>query len=91
MLSDRNVFVGWGSSPWFSEYAPNGSLVFAAHFASAWYQSYRAFKGPWVGKPRTKPAVTAHTKLGNTAAYVAWNGATAAARKDGSFGNPARP
>ena len=75
-LKGGNVFVGWGSSPWFSEYAPDGRLLFAGHFQSIWNQSYRAYKGPWVGTPRDKPLVVASTKTGHLIAFASWNGAT---------------
>ena len=80
MIAASNVFVGWGSSPWFSEYGPDGHLIFAAHFQSAWNQSYRAFKGPWTGTPLSNPAVTAQVRLGSMAVYAAWNGATGIAQ-----------
>ena len=75
-LSDGNVFVGWGSSPWWTEYAPDGHLVYAAHFQSMWNQSYRAFKAPWVGLPADQPALAASIKTGRLVAYASWNGAT---------------
>jgi hypothetical protein len=75
-LAGGNVFVGWGSSPWFSEYAPDGRLLFAAHTRSAWNQSYRAFKTDWAGRPTKHPAITARTTHGSTAVYVSWNGST---------------
>jgi hypothetical protein len=80
MLDGGNVFVGWGSSPWFSEYAPDGRLLFAGHFQSIWNQSYRAFKAPWTGNPGGGPAVAASTRSGHLIAFVSWNGATKVAR-----------
>lgn len=71
-----NMFVGWGSSPWFSEHAPDGRVLFAAHFNSAWNQSYRAFKGDWVGRPTNPPAHTASVRNGRLTVHAAWNGAT---------------
>ena len=75
-LSSGNFFVGWGSSPWFSEYAPDGRLLFAGHFQSAWNQSYRAYKGDWHATPQSDPAIVARVGAGLVAAYVSWNGAT---------------
>ena len=76
-LPDGNVFVGWGISPWFSEYTADGRLVFAAHFKNAWSQSYRAFKGDWHGAPTTTPAIAARRGANGTiVAYASWNGAT---------------
>ena len=75
-LPGGNVFVGWGSSPWFTEHAPDGRLLFAAHTHSQWNQSYRAFKGPWVGAPVNPPAHAATVRSGRLTVYAAWNGAT---------------
>jgi hypothetical protein len=76
-LPGGNLFVGWGISPWFSEYAPDGRVLFAAHFKDGWSQSYRAFKGSWVGTPKAKPALTARPGANGTiVAYASWNGAT---------------
>jgi hypothetical protein len=75
-LPDGNVFVGWGISPWFSEYTSDGRMVFAAHFKNAWSQSYRAFKGDWQANPNSDPAIAARVGKGSVAAYASWNGAT---------------
>jgi hypothetical protein len=75
-LPNGNFFVGWGSSPWFSEYAPDGRLLFAAHTNSAWNQSYRAFKADWHATPDSDPAIFARVGAGRVAAYASWNGAT---------------
>lgn len=76
VLPNGDVFVGWGISPWFSEYAPDGRLLFGARFSSVWHHSYRAFKGPWSARPLTKPSLYARVTNGRVAAYVSWNGAT---------------
>jgi arylsulfotransferase ASST len=76
VLANGNVFVGWGISPWFSEYSADGRLLFGAHMQSVWHHSYRAFKGPWSGRPVTKPSVYARITAGRVVAYVSWNGAT---------------
>jgi hypothetical protein len=75
-LANKNVFVGWGISPWWSEYAPDGRILFAAHFKNPWSQSYRAFKADWHATPKSAPAIYARVTKGNVAAYVSWNGAT---------------
>jgi hypothetical protein len=76
VLGNGNVFVGWGLSPWFSEYAPDGRVLFAAHFTSIWHHSYRAFKAAWVGHPGGKPAIAATIQAGRLSVYASWNGAT---------------
>jgi hypothetical protein len=80
ILANGDAFVGWGINPWFAEYAPDGHLLFGAHFASVWHHSYRAYKAPWVGRPQGTPAVFARVGAGRVAAYVSWNGATEVAQ-----------
>jgi hypothetical protein len=76
VLANGDVFVGWGISPWFSEYAADGRLLFGARFSSVWHHSYRAFKAPWSARPLAKPSLYARVAAGHVAAYVSWNGAT---------------
>ena len=80
VMDDGNLFVGWGVSPWFSEYAPDGRLLFAAHFTSVWHHSYRAFKGAWSGHPSGKPAIVAAIDGAGLTVYASWNGATGVAQ-----------
>jgi hypothetical protein len=74
VLPGGNVFIGWGSEPYFSEFSPDGELLFDAKFPPA-IESYRAFRFPWKGEPQTWPAVVAESGDGVTV-YVSWNGAT---------------
>lgn len=76
VLAGGDVFVGWGSSPWWSEYAPDGTLLFAAHLPSQTYQSYRVLKGPWHARPDSRPALLVTKSSGSLIAYASWNGAT---------------
>jgi hypothetical protein len=71
LLPNRHVFVGWGSEPYFTEFAADGSVVFDAHFGKN-QDSYRAYRFQWVGHPADKPALV----LKGDKAYVSWNGAT---------------
>ncbi|HKH11703.1 MAG TPA: arylsulfotransferase family protein [Rubrobacter sp.] len=76
VLPDGNVFIGWGSEPYFSEYSHEGDLLFHAAFAP-WGESYRAFRLPWSGRPDDDPTVTtAGGKKGKVTLYASWNGAT---------------
>jgi hypothetical protein len=75
VLPDGNVFVGWGSEPYFSEFSRDGRLLFDASFPPA-VESYRAFRFPWKGEPRTRPAVFAESGGDETTIYASWNGAT---------------
>ncbi|RFU31497.1 hypothetical protein B7463_g4795, partial [Scytalidium lignicola] len=76
-----NVLVGFGNSPTWVEFSADGEVLCSAHFAPhlayeildfGFAKSYRIFKSPWVGRPKTVPDVRA--KGGKV--YVSWNGAT---------------
>jgi hypothetical protein len=71
LLADRHLFVGWGGSPFVTEFAPDGSIRFDARLPNAG-QSYRAFRFPWLGRPTGAPALAA----ANGALHASWNGAT---------------
>ncbi len=70
-----NVFVGWGSEPYFSEYSRSGKLLFDAEFP--WPDlTYRATLERWVGLPLYAPVGAASRTAGKTTVYASWNGAT---------------
>jgi hypothetical protein len=76
VLPSGNVFVGWGSEPFFSEFGSDGELLFNATFPP-WVDSYRAFRSPWRGQPDDGPAVAAeYGPEGKVTLYASWNGAT---------------
>ncbi|HEY3844603.1 MAG TPA: arylsulfotransferase family protein [Acidimicrobiales bacterium] len=76
MLPNGNAFVGWGSEPYLTEFAHDGSLRFAAQLPVAGV-SYRAFRFPWKGTPTERPAVAVGPgENGRPTAYASWNGAT---------------
>jgi hypothetical protein len=76
VLPNGNVFVGWGSEPFFSEFSRDGRLLFDARFAPE-LESYRAFRFPWKGHPHEAPAVVAEPrKEDKVTLYASWNGAT---------------
>ena len=76
ILPNGNVFVGWGSAPYFSEYTPGGRQVFAGSFPYS-SNSYRALRYPWFGHPATPPSVAAaRASKGVVNVYASWNGAT---------------
>jgi len=75
-LSGGNVFVGWGSAPFLSEHDREGKLLFEARFPGE-VESYRAFRFPWTGLPKDRPAVSVELGRENRATlYASWNGAT---------------
>jgi hypothetical protein len=75
-LPNGNFFVGWGSQRQLTEFSPGGEPLFNAAL-SLGYESYRAYRLPWVGKPLTRPTVAAADEPGaGTDVYMSWNGAT---------------
>ncbi|RKQ88004.1 arylsulfotransferase ASST [Solirubrobacter pauli] len=78
-LPNGNLFVGWGSQRWFTEFDPQGNVVFDGRIARG-NDNYRAFRYPWVGTPATPPKVVATAAGGKVTARVSWNGATEVAR-----------
>jgi hypothetical protein len=76
-LANGDLFMGWGSQPYFSEYSAAGKLLFDAHMHGS-YQSYRAYRFAWTGAPVAPPAVAAAPASGATPAtvYASWNGDT---------------
>jgi hypothetical protein len=76
VLPNGNVFVGWGSAPFVSEFNHHGELLFHAAFPTEG-ETYRAFRLPWSGQPTDDPAIAA--ELGTedeVTIYASWNGAT---------------
>jgi hypothetical protein len=75
-LPGGDWFVGWGQEPFMSEYSPQGTLLFDAHFP-VHEQSYRDFRFPWVGTPAHPPSLALAPGPGGVqTAYASWNGAT---------------
>lgn len=75
-----NVFVGFGSAPFFSEFSPSGRLLFDASLPQD-DGSYRVYHDPWRATPATPPAVAAtRADPATVTVHVSWNGATEVAR-----------
>jgi hypothetical protein len=74
-LANGNVFVGWGSEPYFSEFSRTGKLLLEGELPGP-DLSYRATLEGWVGMPLTPPAGAARRHGGRTIVYASWNGAT---------------
>jgi Arylsulfotransferase (ASST) len=71
-----NVFVGFGSAPFFSEFSPEGRLLYDASLPRD-DGTYRTFRYRWAGTPRTQPAVAAQRNSpSSVSVYASWNGAT---------------
>ncbi len=79
-LPNGNVFIGWGSQRYFSEYSADGRLLFDGRISPA-NDHYRATRLPWIGRPSTPAAIAAVTRNDRvTAVYASQNGATEIAR-----------
>ncbi len=74
-LPSGNVFVGWGSEPYFSEYSRSGRLLFEGELPGP-NLTYRATLEQWTGQPLSPPAGAARQTDGTTTVYASWNGAT---------------
>jgi EmrB/QacA subfamily drug resistance transporter len=74
-LPNGNVFVGWGSQPFLSEYDSSGQFVLDGELPRP-DQSYRANLEQWVGLPPYPPVGAARRVGGSTKVYASWNGAT---------------
>lgn len=76
VLPSGNVFIGWGSAPYFTEFSPAGEVLLNVSFTKG-ADSYRAYRFPWVGNPTTLPDVAATVGHdGRTIVSMSWNGAT---------------
>jgi hypothetical protein len=76
LLADGRVFVGWGSQPYFSEFAPDGTLLLEGQLPLN-IQSYRALTHDWPGAPAGVPSVAVlENPAGGVVVYASWNGAT---------------
>ena len=76
VLPNGNVFVGWGSTGYASEFTSAGQLLFDADFSGS-IQSYRCFRYPWTATPTTVPDLAVDPpSSGVVNAYASWNGAT---------------
>jgi EmrB/QacA subfamily drug resistance transporter len=73
--ANGNVFVGFGSEPYFAEYSRSGKVLFEAQLPGP-DLAYRATVEKWVGLPLTPPLGAARESDGKTTVYASWNGAT---------------
>ncbi len=74
-LPGGNEFVGWGSTPYFSEFSASGKLLLDGVLPGS-DLSYRTRREVWRGLPLDPPAAAVRHQGGQTIAYVSWNGAT---------------
>lgn len=78
-LPGGDMFVGWGSQPYFSRFNANGDLEFDAHFPDD-TDVYRSYQLPWKGDPPGVPAIDTEVANGEVSVRASWNGATEVAR-----------
>jgi hypothetical protein len=79
-LENGNAFVGFGSTPFFSEFTSTGKLLFDASLPAD-DGSYRVYRSPWRATPTTPPALVAQrADAGHVSLFVSWNGATGVAK-----------
>lgn len=80
-LANGNVFVGFGSTEFFSEFSSSGRLVFDASLPTD-DGSYREYTFPWSATPMTRPDIAARKATAGIGVdvYASWNGATTVAR-----------
>ncbi len=79
-LAGGNVFVGFGATPYFSQFSAWGRPVLDGALPRD-DGSYRAYRFPWAATPQTRPAVLARrTSASRVTIYVSWNGATSVTR-----------
>jgi hypothetical protein len=79
LLSNGNVFVGWGSQPYLTEYSKSGKALLDAIFPGPDI-SYRAYIESWTGDPSSPPDGAGRTQGSKTTIYASWNGATQVSR-----------
>jgi hypothetical protein len=75
LLANNNVFVGFGSNPYFAEYTAAGQQLFSGRFVYP-VEFYRAYRSSWSGYPTGSPAIAASATSSGTTVYASWNGAT---------------
>ncbi len=75
LLPDGGVVAGWGSEPFVTEFAPNGTIRFEAMMPPGG-QNYRAFRFPWKGHPSRLRGSQRASPKGKRGLFVSWNGAT---------------
>ena len=78
-LPNGNLFVGWGSQRWFTEFDRDGNVVFDGQLARG-NDGYRVFRMPWEGRPAQAPKAIVRRSGDRVSARVSWNGATGVAR-----------
>lgn len=85
LLANGDWFAGWGDQPEYTEFAPDGTVVYDVKLptANGTVSSYRAIKVPWTGRPTDLPAAAVKRESADEVTVsVSWNGATDVAHWD---------
>jgi len=75
VLGGGNVLVGWGSTPFFSEFSKAGKTLLDVRWPGP-DVTYRVLRQKWVGTPSYPPNGAVRKQTGKTTVYASWNGAT---------------
>jgi hypothetical protein len=75
LLPSGNVFIGWGSQRYLSQFSYDGKLTFEASLPDH-DASYRSYRFAWTGDPLTTPSAVLTGSGSSTAVHVSWNGST---------------
>lgn len=80
VLSNGNVFMGWGNNAYVSEHDEEGNLLLWGYIDKGSIMNYRAQKFRWDGTPQDIPALWTYSRssanTSSTTFYISWNGAT---------------
>jgi Arylsulfotransferase (ASST) len=77
-LPSGDWMVGWGQSPYLTEFSAAGTVLFDAHMPAS-YESYRVLRQEWTGQPAVPPAFSLTRSGTRATVYASWNGATTVA------------
>jgi hypothetical protein len=75
ILGGGNVLVGWGSTPYFSEFSKAGKTLLDVRWPGP-DVTYRVLRQRWTGMPSSPPSGAVRKQKGKTTVYASWNGAT---------------
>ncbi|KAF2452797.1 ASST-domain-containing protein [Lineolata rhizophorae] len=82
LLDNGNVLMGYGSEPIFTEYSPDGAVLWDVQFGimgNRSVNSYRVYKQDWTGRPSAAPVIAAGDGDNSSTdgmLFFSWNGAT---------------
>lgn len=76
LLSNGNVFTGWGSLKYCTEFSPSGDVLWDMEY-SAVAVTYRCYRDPWTGTPPASAIrVKSEAEGADSHVWVSWNGDT---------------